>query len=50
MWQMFLTCPVCQGLVNGALTYASDPKYIKAVQGAIGIYCLTQGYGMTTCA
>ncbi len=50
MWQYFMTCTVCQGLVTGGLTYASDPKIIKAVEGAIAFYCLTQGYGMTTCA
>lgn len=39
-YRNIITCTVCKGAVTGALSFFQDLKYQKAVQGALGLYCM----------
>ena len=46
-----MTCTMCEGAVTGILGFFRDSKYIKAAQGALGMYCMwVEGYNRETCA
>jgi hypothetical protein len=39
-YKNLFTCTVCKGMVDGGLSFFKDTKYIKAVEGALGLYCM----------
>jgi hypothetical protein len=45
------TCAVCTGMTTGAIEFFKDTKYIKAVEGALGMWCFFKNQMTTyTCA
>lgn len=42
-YKNLLTCTVCKGVVDGGLSFLKDTKYIKAADGALGLYCMIIG-------
>ena len=46
-----VTCTVCEGAVSGVFGFFRDAKYIKAAEGALGLYCMwVEGYKKESCA
>jgi hypothetical protein len=42
---------VCKAGATGVIGYLKDEKTLKAIEGAIGLYCVTgMGFGKSTCS